>query len=268
MQKKSTTKAPVQKGKARTKTKQDMYEEVDNYSATKKPIAKSYGKSWRLQFNKIELTDHQYEFYNKILGHDITFGYGAAGTSKTFTSCYAALKMLDRGDVERIYLTKPIQESGEKLGHLPGDISQKTDPYIESFYGNMMKIIDEKDLGMLVESKKIEFKPLAYLRGVSLDNCIMLLDEAQNCDFRQLQLYISRMGKNTKVCITGDVSQYDIEKNKVALPSYIEMIQDIEGVCAHEFLKSDIVRNRILIQITDRYEQWKSEDKMTSSKRS
>lgn len=272
MQKKSSAKTAAPRTKSRAKAKQELKEEAEYYStpapASRAKRGAAQGKKQaRIAFNQIELTDRQYEFYNKLMSSEITFGYGAAGSSKTFTSCYAALKMLDRGDVERIYLTKPIQESGEKLGHLPGDISEKTDPYTESFYGNMEKLIDPMDLAALINEKKIEFKPLAYLRGVSLDNAVMILDEAQNCDFRQLQLYISRMGKNTKVFITGDVSQYDIEHNKVALPNYINMIQHIDGVSVHEFTKDDIVRNSILIQITDCYEKFKAEGKTTANKR-
>lgn len=208
---------------------------------------------------QITLKNSQGEYLDKIISNDITFCYGPAGTSKTFTACLAALKLYTGGKIKKIILSKPIQESGEKLGFLPGDIKDKIDPFMESYRSNLVKLLNEpSNVGWLESMGVIEFRPLAYMRGATFDNCLMILDEAQNADFKQLMLFITRMGKDSKVLICGDVSQYDIAKSKVALPEFIQLLNGINGLAIHQFKDEDIVRNKILIQITDRYEKWKS----------
>lgn len=219
-----------------------------------------------LKFRDIKLTDSQQELYDKIYKNHIVFAYGPAGSSKTFSTMYTCLKLFSEGRVSKLILTKPIEESGDKVGFLKGTLDEKIEPYTFSFFDNISKIIGPEPIEMLTKEKSIEFKPLSFMRGSSYDNSIMILDEAQNCDFRQLMLYITRMGKNSKVIILGDVSQYDIKKDRVALPKFIEMISGVKGVDKHEFTKDDIVRNKILIEITDRYEQWVAEGKITLPK--
>jgi phosphate starvation-inducible PhoH-like protein len=133
---------------------------------------------------------------------------------------------------------------------------------MESYRTNLEKIVGWDNLIKLEGDGLIEFRPLAYMRGATFDNCLMVLDEAQNADFRQLMLFITRMGKNSKVLICGDVSQYDISRDKVALPKFIEMMDGIKGMGIHTFGDSDIVRNKILIEITERYEKWKTNNKV------
>jgi phosphate starvation-inducible PhoH-like protein len=211
------------------------------------------------ELSGVSLSPSQKNFMNTILDNKISICYGPAGTSKTFTACFTALKLLAEGKIEKIILTKPIQESGEKLGHLPGTVEEKIDPFMESFLINMTKMIGKESTGFLISNHVIEFRPLAYMRGATFDDCIMILDEAQNADFRQLILFITRMSKTSKVIISGDVSQYDIARNKVALPDFSKMIEDINGVGVFLFKKEDIVRDPILIEITDKYEKWRSE---------
>jgi len=208
---------------------------------------------------QIRLTPNQQIFSDKITKSRICFSHGAAGTSKTFTACYTALKLLQKGEINKIILTKPIKESGENLGFLPGTIEDKTAPYLESFITNFQKIVGEEIVKILMEHKLIEMKPLAYMRGSTFSNCVMLFDEAQNATWDQFILYITRLGKGTKIVITGDVTQRDIEKKKVVMPDFIEMIKDVKGVETHEFKREDIVRDKILIEITDKYEKWKDE---------
>lgn len=212
------------------------------------------------EFKHVQLRNSQ-KIYNKTIEeNDITICYGPSGTSKTYSAVYTALKLYAEKKIEKIILTKPIQESGEKLGYLPGTIEEKINPYMESFLNNAIKIIGKEALGFLISSEVIEFRPLAYMRGATFENSIIFLDEAQNCDFRQLMLLTTRMGKCSKVVIAGDVSQHDISKSKVALPDFMELIKDIKNVGTHVFYESDIVRAKILQEIVKKYEEWKNEN--------
>jgi phosphate starvation-inducible PhoH-like protein len=209
----------------------------------------------------VVLKSAQKVYHNTIMSNDITFCYGPAGTSKTFTACLAALNLYVAGKIKKIILSKPIQESGEKLGFLPGEIKDKIDPFMESYRSNLGKILQDSHIvNWLENTGVIEYRPLAYMRGATFDNCLMILDEAQNADFKQLMLFLTRMGKDSKVLICGDVSQYDIVKSKVALPDFIKLMTGVNGIGVHQFGDSDIVRNKILIQITERYEKWKDEN--------
>lgn len=207
----------------------------------------------------IAFNPSQKSYLNTILNSTISFAYGPAGTSKTFTACYAALRLYLDGSIDKIILSKPIQESGEKLGFLPGDVKEKIDPYMESYRSNLVKLLHDPQIVSWLEAVGvIEFRPLAYMRGATFDNTFMILDEAQNANFKQLMLFLTRLGKDSKMLICGDVSQYDIAKNQVALPDFIQLINGTNGVGIHQFVDSDIVRNSILIEITERYEQWKN----------
>jgi phosphate starvation-inducible protein PhoH and related proteins len=206
---------------------------------------------------KTQLRQSQQQYVNQILNNDITFCSGPAGTSKTYTACYVALKLLSEKKIQNVILCKPIQEAGEKLGFLPGDISDKIDPYMQSYISNMNKIIGPKLTEMLVESEVIQFKPLAFMRGDTYDDALMILDEAQNATFKQLMLFVTRMGKQSKVIVTGDVSQYDIARNSIGLEAFTELMKDIKGVGHHKFTNKDIVRAKILQDVVDRYDKWK-----------
>lgn len=206
---------------------------------------------------KTQLKPKQIEYVDKIISNEIIFCSGPAGTSKTFTACYAALSMLASNQIRQIVLCKPIQEAGEKLGFLPGDINEKIDPYIQSYVSNIRKIIGDDATKKLFEKGAFVFKPLAYMRGDTFDNSLMILDEAQNATFKQLILFITRMGKGSKVIITGDVSQYDIPQQHVGLPGFMKLMEGIKGVENHIFTEEDIVRAKILQDVVKRYEKWK-----------
>ena len=206
---------------------------------------------------RVQLRQTQKQYVDQIFNNEITFCYGPAGTSKTFTACYAALKMLEAKEIKQIILCKPIQEAGEKLGFLPGEIDEKIAPYIKSYKSNIEKIIGADASKVLFDKRIIRFEPLAYMRGDTFDDAFMILDEAQNADYKQLMLFVTRMGRDSKVVVAGDVSQHDIIKSKVSLPSFMEMLSDIKGIGTHVFGEKDIVRAKILQDIVNRYDKWK-----------
>ena len=205
----------------------------------------------------VQLKPSQDNYYNTILKNDITFCSGPAGTSKTFTACFTALDLLVTKKISKIILCKPIQESGEKLGFLPGDIADKIDPFMQSYISNFKKIIGNELTESLMSSGVVEFKPLAYMRGDTFDDAFMVLDEAQNATFKQLMLFVTRMGKKSKVLVTGDVSQYDIPKNNVGLPGFVKLMEGVRGVGHHQFVEADIVRAKILQDVVNRYDKWR-----------
>ena len=206
---------------------------------------------------KAQLRQSQQKYVQTILENDITFCQGPAGTSKTFTACYAALKLFAEKQIDNIILCKPIQEAGEKLGFLPGDVSEKIDPYMQSYVSNLTKIVGPQLTEMMVEAEIIQFRPMAFMRGDTFDNSLMILDEAQNATFKQLMLFITRMGKGSKVIVTGDVSQYDIAKNNIGLEKFIDLMSGIKGIGEHKFTDKDIVRAKILQEVVKRYDKWK-----------
>ena len=228
-------------------------------------MAERNGQSSRRVFDGaslkgVQLRQTQQQYLHTINENQITFCYGPAGTSKTYTACYAALKMLEAKQIEKVILCKPIQEAGEKLGFLPGEVDEKIAPYIQSYKSNIEKIIGPEKTQVLFDKKVFDFEPLAYMRGNTYDNALMILDEAQNADYKQLMLFVTRMGKDSKVVVAGDVSQHDIVKSKVSLPSFMDMLRGIKGVGFHTFGEKDIVRAKILQDIVNRYDKWKADN--------
>ncbi len=209
---------------------------------------------------QIELTPKQHELYKGIRNNILTVCQGPAGTSKTFTACYTALSLLADKKIDQIILTKPIQESGENLGFLPGTVEEKVDPYMKSYFSNFEKIIGKGSFEWLKGTEQIIVEPLAYMRGTTYDRSIMLLDEAQNCTMTQLMLWVTRLGNDSKAILMGDVSQYDIKKKDSKFIEFINLIDGVQQLNNFRFGVEDIVRNKFLIDIVDRYEKWKYEN--------
>lgn len=214
------------------------------------------------QLKRVQLRQSQKKYLKQIENNEITFCYGPAGTSKTFTACYAALKLLKENKIKQIILCKPIQEAGEKLGFLPGDKEDKVDPYMKSYKSNIEKIIGQEETKLLFDKKVIKFEPLAYMRGDTFDDSLMILDEAQNATWHALILFITRMGKDSKVLAVGDISQYDIVKEKVSFHKFVKIFSKVRGVGVHEFTSKDIVRAKILQDIVGIYDKWKDENNL------
>ena len=206
---------------------------------------------------RVQLRQSQQNYVRTVEENQIVFCHGPAGTSKTFTACYLALKMLAEKQIERIVLCKPLEDSGRSLGFIPGDIDEKIAPYLKSYKSNIEKIIGVERTQQMFDKKLISFEPLAYMRGDTYDDALMILDEAQNAEMKSLMLFVTRMGKNSKCIVAGDINQYDIQKSKVSLPKFIEIIKDVRGVGIHLFTEKDIVRAKILKDIVKKYDAWK-----------
>ena len=213
------------------------------------------------QKSNVHLSDKQQELYKGIRNNILTVVHGPAGTSKTYTTCYAALALLADKKIEKIIITKPIQESGENLGFLPGSMEDKLLPYKQSYYTTFCKIIGKATVDFLFSTEEIIFEPLAYMRGSTYDNCIMLLDECQNASIKQIMLWVTRLGNDSRAVMMGDTSQYDVRKKDSGYNDFIKMVDGMNDLCLFEFNNEDIVRNKFLIQIANRYDKYLSEQK-------
>ncbi len=213
------------------------------------------------QKSNVHLSDKQQELYKGIRNNILTVVHGPAGTSKTYTTCYAALALLADKKIEKIIITKPIQESGENLGFLPGSMEDKLLPYKQSYYTTFCKIIGKTTIDFLFSTEEIIFEPLAYMRGSTYDNCIMLLDECQNASIKQIMLWVTRLGNDSRAVMMGDTSQYDVRKKDSGYNDFIKMVDGMNDLCLFEFNNEDIVRNKFLIQIANRYDKYRSEQK-------
>jgi len=174
-------------------------------------------------------------------------------------TCYTALSLLADKKIDKIIITKPIQESGEQLGLPPATVDEKIDPYKQSYYTNFCKILDRATIDWLFSIEEIVFEPLAYMRGSTYDNCIMLLDECQNASIKQLMLWATRLGKDSKAVMMGDTSQYDVKKRDSGYVDFINMTKDMADLYIFEFQNEDIVRNKFLIELTNRYDKYRSD---------
>lgn len=193
----------------------------------------------------------QERYLNKIDNNTITFGIGPAGTGKTFVAAMAAARAFKNKEVDRIIITRPVVEAGEQLGFLPGDLSEKYGPYVQPFLEALSKCMGSGQVEALVAHKKIEFLPLAFMRGHSWDNAFVVLDEAQNVTKAQMKLFLTRVGQGTKVVIDGDVTQKDIPVD--GLDDALERLAKVSSVGIHFFTDADIVRSGIVRDIIKAY---------------
>lgn len=197
----------------------------------------------------------QLEYVNSLSKHDLIFSIGSAGTGKTYLAVCYAVNEMKKGNVEKIILTRPAVEAGESLGFLPGDLKEKVDPYLRPLYDALYDMLGADNVDDLIEKQKIEIAPLAYMRGRTLENAIIILDEAQNATLDQLKMFLTRLGFKSKMIITGDITQIDLPLNKKSgLKISAELLKDIEEVGYIVFDKFDVVRHPLVGKIIERFE--------------
>ncbi len=206
--------------------------------------------------------ENQQSYVHNIVTNDISFGVGVAGTGKTYLAVACAVEALERQEVRRILLTRPAVEAGEKLGFLPGDLSQKVDPYLRPLYDALFEMLGFEKVEKLIERNVIEVAPLAYMRGRTLNDAFIILDESQNTTVEQMKMFLTRIGFNAKAVITGDITQVDLPRGqKSGLRHAIEVLEDIPGVSFNFFESKDVVRHPVVARIIEAYE---AHDKKTN----
>lgn len=202
-------------------------------------------------------TPRQKDYLAQILNHDVTFGVGPAGTGKTFLAVACAIDALERESVERIVLTRPAVEAGERLGFLPGDLNQKVDPYLRPLYDALYDLMGFEKVQRLFEKQIIEVAPLAYMRGRTLNHSFIILDEAQNTTPSQMKMFLTRTGFGSKAVITGDPSQVDLPKGQNSgLMHAVSILKGVPGVALTHLTSKDVVRHPLVARIVDAYEAY------------
>ena len=200
-------------------------------------------------------TPNQLAYLRNILGHDITFGIGPAGTGKTFLAVACAVDALERSGVQRIILTRPAVEAGERLGFLPGDLTQKVDPYLRPLYDALYDLMGFERVTKAFEKGLLEIAPLAFMRGRTLNHAFVILDEAQNTTSEQMKMFLTRIGFGSKCVVTGDVSQIDLPKGTTSgLVEAERILRRVRGIAITRFTSADVVRHPLVARIVEAYE--------------
>lgn len=201
--------------------------------------------------------EHQHEYVDSIHRFDINFGIGPAGTGKTYLAVAAAVEALVSDQVQRILLVRPAVEAGEKLGFLPGDLTQKVDPYLRPLYDALYEMLGVERVGRLIEKNVIEIAPLAYMRGRTLNNSFIILDESQNTTTSQMKMFLTRLGFGSTAVITGDVTQIDLPKGtRSGLVHVTRVLKDIEEISFTWFDSKDVVRHSLVQRIVEAYDRY------------
>ena len=224
------------------KTGREGVEGVIVYSVTGKPITAR--------------SENQQRLVNAFETHDMVFAIGPAGSGKTYTSIALAVRAMKNKEVRRIILSRPAVEAGEKLGFLPGDMRDKIDPYLQPLYDALEDMIPRQKLNEMMEQNIIQIAPLAFMRGRTLNDAVVILDEAQNTTPAQIKMFLTRMGMNTKMIITGDMTQIDLPRpQKSGLVEALHILKDVEGIAVIELNQKDIVRHKLVTRIVNAYNQ-------------
>jgi phosphate starvation-inducible PhoH-like protein len=212
-------------------------------------------------------TPHQNQYIKAVLEHDVTFGVGPAGTGKTYLAVACAVDALERDAVQRIVLTRPAVEAGERLGFLPGDLAQKVDPYLRPLYDALYDLLGFDRTQKMFEKQAIEIAPLAYMRGRTLNHAFVILDEAQNTTPEQMKMFLTRIGFGSKAVVTGDVTQIDLQRSqRSGLVDAVQILKNVRGIAFTHFTSADVVRHPLVARIVDAYEAANTPIKPASSK--
>jgi phosphate starvation-inducible PhoH-like protein len=196
----------------------------------------------------------QRSYLDAIAGHDIVFAVGPSGTGKTYLAVALAISALKRGQVHRIILTRPAVEAGEELGFLPGDLEAKISPYLRPLYDAIFDMLPGDEVQKLIANGRIEVAPLAYMRGRTLNDSFVILDEAQNTTHTQMKMFLTRLGTKSKAIITGDITQVDLRRDTSSLKTVQKLLSGIEGISFVPLDKTDVVRHRLVREIIEAYE--------------
>jgi len=230
----------------------------DNVPAGGDGAAGSPGGDVVLHTRRVDLqgrTPNQVQYLKNILAHDITFGLGPAGTGKTFLAVACAVDALERSQVQRIILTRPAVEAGERLGFLPGDLTQKVDPYLRPLYDALYDLMGFDRVTKAFERATLEIAPLAFMRGRTLNHAFVILDEAQNTTPEQMKMFLTRIGFGSKCVVTGDTSQIDLPKGMTSgLVDAERVLQRVRGIAMTRFTAADVVRHPLVARIVQAYE--------------
>ena len=228
-----------------TKVKAADFEDDDNVTSIKNRRGKITGRG-----------KSQQQYLEQIRTSDLTIGVGPAGTGKTYLAVASAVEALESDLVDRLILVRPAVEAGERLGFLPGDLAQKIDPYLRPMYDALFEMLGQQKVAKYIERNIIEIAPLAYMRGRTLNDAFIILDEAQNTTIDQMKMFLTRIGFGSKSVITGDITQVDLPRDKTSgLRHALKILSDIEGVGITQFHKGDIVRHPLVKKIVHAYEQ-------------
>jgi len=213
-------------------------------------------------------TPTQAAYLDNIAAHDISFGIGPAGTGKTYLAVACAVDALERSAVQRIVLTRPAVEAGEKLGFLPGDLSQKVDPYLRPLYDALYDLMGYDRVQKAFERNAIEIAPIAFMRGRTLNNAFVILDEAQNTTPEQMKMFLTRIGFGAKAVVTGDVSQIDLPKGQLSgLIDAERVLKRVKGISVTRFTSADVVRHPLVARIVDAYDAQRTETTGATSRK-
>ena len=245
---------------------------IQEAKCLEKAEAGHYGKEVHIRTKRGVIkprNPNQSQYVANIINHDIAFGIGPAGTGKTYLAVAAAVDALERQEIRRILLTRPAVEAGEKLGFLPGDLSQKVDPYLRPLYDALFEMLGFEKVEKLMERNVIEVAPLAYMRGRTLNDAFIILDESQNTTTEQMKMFLTRIGFNSKAVITGDITQVDLPRGvRSGLRHGIDVLQDVQGISFNFFNANDVVRHPVVARIVRAYEEHDAEqDRIRSEKK-
>ena len=250
------SKESIDKEKVHLVIKKIMSHQEKSSSSSEEPI---YIKTHRREIQT--RNPNQLEYIKSIRSHDVTFGIGPAGTGKTYLAVAAAIESLQKQDVKRIILVRPAVEAGENLGFLPGDLSQKVDPYLRPMYDALYEMLGYEQVSNLVERRTIELAPLAFMRGRSLNESFIILDEAQNTTVEQMKMFLTRMGFGSKSVVNGDITQIDLPtEKKSGLEHALTVVSGIDKIASIHFSHKDVVRHQIVQEIVEAYEKNKDSE--------